>query len=330
MLNFAAPYVFLLLPLPYVVWRYISPVKKNQTFALKVPFFKALKTIQTRAAPSLLPSLKLSLYGLMAIWILSVIALSGPLWLGKPIALSAQGRDLMLAIDLSGSMELPDLSSSQQQKTRLEVVKEMADPFIANRVGDRIGMVVFGSQAYLQAPLTFDRQTVRRMLADLTIGLAGPQTAMGDALGLALKRLLNSPEQSRAIILLTDGGNNAGTVAPLDAARVAASNHIKIYTIGIGADSLVVPGLFGLQTINPSNDLDLVTLKKIAEMTGGAFFRAKNIQELQGIYTAIDKLEPHAGESSIVRQSTELYPWPLAMAILLSFMLVGSKLRFRP
>jgi Ca-activated chloride channel family protein len=326
MFNLATSYVFLFLPLPYLVWRYLPPIKNQQVFALKIPFLKRLQEISSRSSQNLLPSFKTPLYFLMAIWILGLIALAGPQWLGPPIALSQQGRDLMMAIDLSGSMELPDLSPGNQKKTRLDVVKEIADPFIAQRIGDRIGLVVFGSQAYLQAPLTFDRQTIRQMLQDTSIGLAGPQTAIGDALGLALKRLLNSPEQSRAIILLTDGGNNAGTVAPLDAARVAAENHIKIYTIGIGADSMVIPGIFGSQTINPSNDLDLDTLKKMADMTDGKFFRAKNIKELEGIYTAIDKLEPRAGEAAMVRQTTELYPWPLALAVLLSFFMVGRKL----
>ena len=328
MFKFIAPFYFLALPLPYFIWRYLPALKNQQVFALKIPFLKRLQTLQKRnTAQTIWLRLNPSLYLLMMIWLLTLTALSGPEWLGAPRALSQQGRDLMLAIDLSGSMELPDLSPDNQKQTRLDVVKKIADPFIANRTGDRIGLVVFGSRAYLQAPLTFDRQTVRDMLADLSIGLAGQQTAMGDAMGLALKRLLNSPEKSRAMILLTDGGNNAGAVSPLDAARVAAANHIKIYTIGIGADSLVIPGLFGPQTVNPSNDLDLDTLKKIAHLTGGTFFRAKNIQELQSIYRDIDALEPRAGDSALVRDIKELYPYPLALAMLLSMALVIRKLK---
>lgn len=200
-------------------------------------------------------------------------------------------------------------------------MKQVANNFIDNRAGDRVGLIVFGSNAYLQTPLTFDRQTVQDMLNDATIGLAGSQTAIGDALGLAIKRLMQYPAQSRAIVLLTDGGNNAGAVTPLAAAKLAQQEGIKIYTIGIGAEQMMVPGLFGPQMVNPSSDLDIETLQQIASMTGGVFFRAKGGSDLKNIYTSIDKLEPTKGDQQQLRPIKPLYPWPLSLALFLSMLL---------
>ncbi len=170
---------------------------------------------------------------------------------GETIVLPQKGRDIMLAVDISGSMKMEDMSIKGQSVSRLAVVKMVGKEFINSRKGDRLGLILFGSRAYLQTPLTFDTKTVQHMLNDATIGLAGMQTAIGDAIGLAAKRLLDISQENRVLILLTDGGNNSGAVSPLSAAKLAAENNIRIYTIGFGADQLTVPTMFGRQTINP-------------------------------------------------------------------------------
>ena len=203
--------------------------------------------------------------------------------------------------------------------TRLQVVKKAADQFVEKRKGDRIGLILFGSRAYLQTPLTFDRQTVIDMLNDATIGLAGIETAIGDAIGLAIKRLREYPVESRVLILLTDGSNNAGSVKPIPAAKLAAKEKIRIYTIGLGAERMVVASIFGNQVVNPSQDLDESSLKEVAKLTGGLYFRARNTQELEKIYQSLDKLEPISEDTIVFRPKKPLYPWPLALMLLLSF-----------
>lgn len=318
MLNIATPWVYLLLSLPLLVRKWLPIAPALHGAALHTPFFHRIKHLPQKSL-----SFRWQYYGLRqiivyVIWLLLITALSGPQWLGRPTAIPRTGRDLMLAIDLSGSMQTPDMTINGHPASRLNIVKQVASEFINQRVGDQLGLVVFGTHAYLQTPLTFDRTTVRDMLYDASIGLAGSQTAIGDAIGLAVKRLMRYPAQSRAVILLTDGGNNTGAVTPLAAAKLAKQEGIKIYTIGIGADSMTVPGLFGSQTINPSSDLDIEALQQIASLTGGVFYRAKDGNDLKNVYASINKLEPIKGHPQIMRPITPLYDWPLALALFLS------------
>jgi Ca-activated chloride channel family protein len=233
----------------------------------------------------------------------------------------------MLAVDLSGSMRTPDMIIDGKSYTRIAVVKDVGSKFINQRSGDRVGLILFGSKPYLQTPLTFDRQTVKEMLNDATIGLAGEQTAIGDAIALAVKQLISYPSTSKALILLTDGGNNTGVFDPIDAAKLAQKEHIKIYTIGLGAKQLTIQTMFGPQVINPSSDLDIDSLRQIAQITGGQFFRAEDGNELQNIYTKINSLEPVKSDSATVRPKTLLYPWTLSLALLLSFILIAINIR---
>ena len=191
------------------------------------------------------------------------------------------------------------------------------DDFINRRVGDRVGLILFGTQAYLQTPLTFDRKTVQTLLDESAIGLAGDNTAIGDAIGLAVKRLKNQPANSRVLILLTDGANTAGEISPLKAAELAAANQLKIYTIGVGADEMIVRSFFGNRKVNPSRDLDENTLVKVAESTGGRYFRARNADELNNIYMLLDQLEPVEKDKQYFRPRSELYYWPLSLALAL-------------
>ncbi len=327
MFNLATPWFLLLIPLPFIVRALLPAAKQKQTLPLKVPFFDRIKSIETQPKNMSSRFIHKNLILPFVIWCLLCLALCGPQWLGQPIGLPQSGRDIMLALDLSGSMQTPDMELNGHYLDRLSVVKIAARKFIQARVGDRLGLVLFGTHAYLQTPLTFDRHTVLQMLDDATIGLAGTQTAIGDALGLALKQLLKAPGDSKVIVLLTDGGNNAGAVSPLDAAAMAKEMGVQIYTIGIGAKQLVVQGLFGPQLIHPTNQVDEDTLKKIARLTGGIFFRADNGVALQQVYQQINKLVPVVSANSIFRPIKSLYPWPLGLALLLSFYLILVRTR---
>jgi Ca-activated chloride channel family protein len=260
-------------------------------------------------------------------WVFLIFALTRPQWLGEPLEQSISGRDLMLAVDLSASMQEQDFILNKEAVDRLTAIKSIATNFIERRTGDRIGLILFGSQAYLQTPLTFDRKTVTTLLNESAIGLAGDNTAIGDAIGLAVKRLRNESSNSRVLILLTDGANTAGEVSPLKAAELAAANHLKIYTIGIGADEMLVGGFFGYRKVNPSADLDEKMLLKIAESTGGYYYRAKNLDELNNIYMRLDELEPVEKEKHYFRPRKELYSFPLGAALLFTGLLCWRKLQ---
>jgi len=326
MMHFAWPWVWLALPLPWLLSRLLPPASTTTPAALRVPFFSRLQQL----APSVhqrinAPALRRWLSYL--VWLLLVCAAARPQWLGQPVDIPLSGRDLMLAVDLSGSMKTPDMTLDGHQVDRLTMIKSVAGKFIEQRTGDRIGLILFGTHAYLQTPLTYDRTTVRTMLDESAIGMAGKATAIGDAIGLAVKRLRHYPDQSRVLILLTDGANDAGEVSPTQAAKLAAQEHIRIYTIGVGADRMLVSGFFGNQVaVNPSQDLDAHALKTIASMTGGRFFRAKNTDELREIYHELDKLEPTITNKATFRPFTELYPWPLGLAFLISLVFAALQL----
>ena len=227
----------------------------------------------------------------------------------------------MLAIDLSGSMDIEDMQWQGRPVNRLFTVKKVLNNFISQRQGDRLGLVLFGSQAYLQSPLTFDWQTVQTLMNEAQIGLAGKKTAVGDAIGLTIKRLQSHPEQSRVVILLTDGANTAGEVEPLKAAELAMQSNVKIYTIGLGADFMEVSSFFGSRKVNPSRDLDEATLQKMADITGGHYFRARDSKELEQIYDMIDQLEPTEKDPEIFRPQINVYYWPLSIALFISFLM---------
>ena len=315
MIHFEWPWLLLTLPLPLAVRWLLSAKVSAEQAALKVPFLDDFSDTETQSVtqPNKLPLLLASIA-----WVLLVIACTRPQWLGEPIEQAVSGRDLMMAVDLSGSMEVQDFFINKRAVDRLTAIKYVATDFINRRVGDRIGLILFGTQAYLQTPLTFDRKTVMTLLNESAIGLAGDNTAIGDAIGLAIKRLKNQPDNSRVLILLTDGANTAGEVTPLKAAELAAANHLKIYTIGVGADEMIVRSFFGSRKVNPSADLDENTLVKIAENTGGRYFRARNADELNNIYMLLDKLEPVEKDKQFFRPRSELYYWPLALALLLT------------
>jgi len=325
MIAFAWPWVLVLFPLPWIVRRWAPPVRNTSGRAMRVPHFKDIMTLQSGQMSANTRSGSSTLFWLaIIIWLALLLAAARPQWIGEPIGLPTSGRDLMLAVDISGSMKIPDFSMNGQEVTRLEVVKAAAGEFIARRTGDRMGLIVFGSQAYLQTPLTFDRETVKAMLGETEIGLAGQETAIGDAIGLAVKRLKEQPEGSRVLVLLTDGANTAGEVAPTQAAALAGEQGIRIYTIGVGADRMEVPSFFGTQTVNPSRDLDEDTLRHLAQSTDGLYLRAKDTEGLTKVYEELDRLEPATTKTELFRPTTELFIWPLGVGLVLSYVLALS------
>jgi Ca-activated chloride channel family protein len=317
-LTLALPWVLLVVPLPWLIARLLPPSGAESGAALRLPFLAELEQLgATREATH--SRLRLVLAWLA--WLLLVAAAAQPQWLGDPIKLPVSGRDLMLAVDVSGSMAEEDYSLNGRSATRLDVVKTVAGRFIEQRDGDRLGLILFGSRAYLQTPLTYDRQTVAQMLNEAVIGLAGRETAIGDAIALAVKRLREQPEDNRVLILLTDGANTAGNIAPLDAARLAAGEHIRIYTIGIGSGQVGVRTPFGT-LLQSGNNLDPQTLKAIARTTGGRYFEATNTAQLETVYSELDRLEPSVRDTLTYRPKTALYYWPAGAALLIALALL--------
>lgn len=329
MISFQWPWIFLLLPLPILLRLVLPATKPPHQTALLVPFFNELEHALPAFEP-VLQNTRWKFYVLSLIWILLVSAAARPLWVGESVELPVSGRDLMLAVDVSPSMQEEDLSLNGQPVDRLTVLKTVITPFIEQRSGDRLGLILFGGQSYLQTPLTFDRNTVKTFLNEAEIGIAGDGTAIGDAIALGLKRLINRPAKKKVLILVTDGANTAGELSPRRAAELAAQKGLIIYAIGVGADEMNVPGLlgtsFGAYKKNPSRDLDEGMLKDLAALTGGRFFRARTSADLTGIYQELDRLEPTEQAPELLRPQRALFIWPLAFAFVLSLVLVVSRL----
>jgi len=322
-LTLAWAWVLWLLPLPLLLRRWLAPATGAGRQALRVPWFA---TMHEGAAAWLRRPL-LAVIATLA-WLLLLLAAARPLWVGEIENLPVTGRDLLLAVDISGSMDTQDMLLEGRPVNRLAVVKKVAGEFIQRRRGDRVGLVLFGSRAYLQTPLTFDTETTAILLDESEIGLAGRETAIGDAIGLAVKRLREDAASERVLILLTDGANTSGEVQPMQATEFAAREGLRIYTVGVGADEMMVKDFFGSRLVNPSADLDEDTLRAIANRTGGAYFRARDAKALAEIYELIDELEPVESDQEAVRPVDELFYLPLAAAFLLA--LAGVTLLLAP
>ena len=312
MLEFAYPWFALLAPLPLLFWLLPRVASQNQP-AIRAPFssrWRALSDTQTATFNrSWISQLVLSL-----IWCCLLIAATRPQWVGEPIELPNSGRDLMLAIDLSGSMQIEDMQVGNSLVSRITAVKAIAADFAARRTGDRLGLILFGTKAYVQAPLTFDTKTVRQFIEESQLGFAGEDTAIGDALGLAIKRLRERPAESRVLILLTDGQDTASTVDPMEAASLAAEMGVKIYTIGISRR-------LGTGR-NTSGEVDEALMTAIATSTGGRYFRARSPAELQEVYAVLDQLEPVEQATSTFRPIQALSWLPMLVALALALLLL--------
>ncbi len=324
MIEWIWPWLLLLAPLPWLVRRAI-PAASSQQPALRAPFYHEWQQLSASQHSRAAHSGIVRTTSLWFLWLLLLAAAARPTWIGEPVELPNTGRDLMMAVDISGSMAIEDMPVGDSLVPRVDAVRQVGADFISQRTGDRLGLILFGSNAYIQSPLSFDTATVKRFLSEAQIGFAGEETAIGDAIGLAVKRLKERPADSRVLILLTDGQDTASSVKPMDAAQLASQLGIRIYTIGIGADSLTLPGLFGSRfgsrQVNPSAELDEAGLQEIARITGGEYFRARNPQELVNIYHLLDQLEPVEQEATTYRPRQALGYLPLLAALLISFLL---------
>lgn len=314
MITLAWPWVLALLPLPLLAWWFLPPAGDEGGGAVHLPFEGDL--VDEPGTPGGRRA-GMAFWVAVAIWLLLVIAAARPQWLGDPVSVPLSGRDLMLAVDVSGSMQHEDYRLDGRPVNRLEVVKSVAGRFIDRRENDRLGLILFGSRAYVQTPLTFDRETVRTMLDEAVIGLAGRETAVGDAIALATKRLRDQPQDNRVVILLTDGSNTAGNIDPVEAARLAARVGVRVYTIGIGGGPVGVRTPFGILS-QRGTDLDPATLQAIAVETGGRYFQATDTDQLAQVYDELDRLEPSLRDERSYRPMQALFMWPAGLALLLS------------
>ncbi len=329
MWSLAWPWMLLTLPLPLLARAILTPVTETHEAGLKVPSFSGFAVLKNRAKTEQLLNWRVWLAAIA--WVLLVLATARPERIGDELDVPVSGRNLMLAVDLSGSMDAKDFELGNLRVDRLTATKAVASDFIDRRKGDRIGLILFGERAYLQVPLTLDRETVKILLMEAFIGLAGEKTAIGDAITLAVKRIHDQEAagEEQVLVLLTDGANTAGEIDPVKAAELAQQIGLRIYTIGIGAEQMVVPSITGgLRRVNPSADLDEETLTAIANLTAGRYFRAKDTAALQDIYRLLDELEPVDEPEAGFRPVKSLYYWPLAGALALAvFLCVMSLLQ---
>lgn len=313
MIEFAWPWAFAALPLPLLMW-WLVPAYREQRASIQIPFFArvAEATGQTpQPGAVVLRRLPLQMIGATIAWVLVIVALAQPQWVGEPITHDVSARDMMLAIDISGSMSQPDFHASDNRMLqRLDGVKQVVHTFIAQRKGDRIGLILFGTRAYVQAPFTADLRTIQALLDQAEVAMAGEQTAIGDAIGLAIKTFDASKAQQRVLILLTDGNDTASRVPPAHAAEIARQRGVTVHTIGVGNPEA-----------SAENRVDLETLRAVASATGGKFFRAENGAQLEAIYTEIDKLAPVKLQTESWRPKLPLFQWPLGVAVVLALAL---------
>lgn len=301
------PWLLILLPLPWLGYRYLPDYREARS-AVRVPFFGAMsRAVGQAPSQAGTRSNRWQLLLNLLVWTLLLVAASRPVWVEKPIERQQPVRDLMLAIDISQSMETTDFTDANGQKiNRLAAVKDVVHGFIDKRKDDRIGLIVFGTGAYPQAPLTLDHASLSLLLDDTGIGMAGPNTAIGDAIGLSLKLLEQAHEQEKVLILLTDGNDTSSAITPDHAAAMAAAKGVVIHTIGIGD-----PNAEGEAKVN------LQGLKDMAQTTGGRFFRAEDRNALDQVYSTLDKLTPHQVKTLSHQPKRDLFWWPLGAALAL-------------
>ena len=335
MIVFLYPFMIVLLLLPFLV-RYLLPaVRGIYGDALRVPFIKDFARIEALqkngvSSPFVSPKSKSAFWGLFALWILLVLAEMRPQQIGEPIRLKNDSRDILMVMDISTSMLETDFSYQGKRLDRLTAVKAVASDFIKKRPADRVGLILFGTRAYLQVPLTFDKSSLDEVLWSMEAGMAGNSTSVGDALGLALKSLRQeektADKQNKIIILLTDGESNDGSLSLPQAIDLAEKEGVKVYTIGVGGGSFsLANAFFGIK----NSPLDEESLKTLAEKTKGRYFRADDLKGLVGVYQAIDQLEPENREQNFVYPRQELYYWPLLAAFVLASMMAYAYRRRR-
>ncbi|MGV2987701.1 vWA domain-containing protein [Vibrio sp. E150_011] len=300
--------MFLLAPLPYLAYRLMAPNATSNPIIL--PHLTTMPSQANRKS-------RLNQCLAVMAWLLLLTASARPVWYGAPVDIQPKHRDMMLVIDLSYSMSQEDMAYKGQYIDRLSTVKHVVSDFVDKRKGDRMGLVYFADHAYLQTPLTFDRETIKRQINQTVLKLIGTQTAIGDGIGLATKTFVDGNAPQRVMILLSDGSNNAGVLDPIEAAEIAKKYQTVIYTIGVGAGEMQVKDFFMTRTVNTAEDLDEEALQKIASMTGGQYFRARNAQDLEKIYDTINTLQPITQATQSWRPKTEWFWLPCLLALML-------------
>lgn len=309
MLTLSAPWMLLLLPLPWLVWRFVPPYH-DQAPALRIPFFHQVTRaagITPKKGAVVLSRSRLQMLVAIVIWILLVLALARPQHLGEPIVVGSSSRDIVLALDVSGSMDERDFKSQDgTPQRRLDAVKQVLSQFISHRDSDRMALIVFGTRAFVQAPFTQDLQALNGFLEQTQPGMAGPNTALGDAIGLAIRAFDASEVDDRLLILLSDGADTASQMTPINAAAIAKDRGVVITVIGVGDP-----------TGSGENRVDLDLLQRIASTTGGDFFFADNSEALTGVYTQIDAQTPRRVEQKTYRPKHGLSHIPLAISLVL-------------
>jgi len=311
-LNFAFPWLFLLAPLPWLI-RLLLPAYREPRPAVRAPFVGLLASLSGQESDGgklLRRRLNMQWIMLTLVWLALVAALARPVWMGDPIVKELPMRDLLVAVDLSGSMETEDFTDDTGTVTnRLTAAKQVIDNFLSRRQGDRVGLIFFGTAAFVQAPFTEDLEVVRSLMDEAQVRMLGPKTALGDAIGVAINLFERSSVEERVLITLTDGNDTGSLVPPVRAAEIARDNGVTIYTVAMGD-----PQAAGEQA------LDEEALEAVAAKTGGAYFRANDRTELESIYAALDQLAPKQVETQSYRPEHELYFWPAGFALLLSLL----------
>jgi len=321
-LEFAYPLVFWALPLPLLVW-WLMPPQRERVSALRVPFFEQIAEAagsEARAGAIVMRRRWLQLVAAALVWLLLVVGLAKPEWVGEPIVRTEAARDIMLALDLSGSMEYHDFPGEDgNDVSRFEAVQRVVDRFVAERESDRIGLIVFGTKAYLQLPFTRDLETARALVDLMEVGMAGPKTALGDSIGLAINSFEDSEVDDRLLILLTDGNDTASKMTPINASDIAKLNDIEIHTIGIGDTDAT-----------GEDRVDFDVLEAIARRTGGAFYNAEDETALEAVYRRIDQTAVADVRTQSWRPRESLVHWPAGFAVVLTlFTYLGLWFRSR-
>ncbi|MGI9491635.1 MAG: VWA domain-containing protein [Geminicoccaceae bacterium] len=315
MIELAFPWALLLLPAPWLIWRFLPP-HRERVSALRIPFFRRIAGAagsEPREGSLILRRLPLQMIVAILVWGLVVLALARPERVGEPIEITKAARDVILAIDISGSMDERDFATGDGSRIqRLEAVKGVVGDFVEARDGDRIALIIFGAKAFVQAPFTEDLRTVRDLLDQTEVGMAGPHTVIGDAIGLAIRTFEASEIEQRLLILLSDGADTGSRMSPVNAAEIASDNGVDIYTIGVG---------------EPEGDgegrVDLAALEDIAARADGEFFFAGDETSLASVYERIDQLTPREVETLSFRPREPLGHWALIIAAILALMAIG-------
>lgn len=331
MVHFYLPWLAFLLPLPFLIW-YLMPIsnsRKEEKIVMRFPNLSRLK--EAFPSPSFCTKNRptRAFYLLSLFWFFLVVALMQPEKENRLVQIKNKGYDLMVAVDVSASMQALDFSTKTKMISRLDATKEVVSQFVLGRQGDRVGLITFGENAYLHVPLTLDTLSVSKMLNDIVPGMAGNATAIGDAIGLGVRTLRERPEGSRVLVLLTDGEDNSSTISPLDAVKLAKQYGIKIYTIGVGKKGEVpFPTSFGGYTmVQVSIDENL--LKEIATVTGGQYFLATDLNGLESIYDKINGMEKTESNENIFYSRESFYRYPLTLALIFLLGLVIDRLFYK-